>query len=130
MTTLHITPGVVDLFNFDIDVSVFPSGPDHGTLKACFQVVLNNVLIVPETVKVLAGTFNKDMELAGVFSIHKICASMSALREPLCVVTRSINVGRLGNEWGQCGEAGVNYNPAVSECVSRNIEHYTGQWSP
>ena len=45
-------------------------------------------------------------------------------------MTRSINVGRLGNEWGQCGEAGVNYNPAVSECVSRNIEHYTGQWSP
>ena len=51
-----------------------------------------------------------DIELAGAFSKYKICASMSALREPLCVVTRSINVGRLGNEWGQCGEAGVNYN--------------------
>ena len=51
------------------------------------------------------------------------------------VVTRSINVGRLGNEWGQCGEAGVNYNPAVSECVSRNITlasglHKTNHESP
>ena len=59
-----------------------------------------------------------------------MCIDVSIERTIDCVVTRSINVGRLGNEWGQCGEAGVNYNPAVSECVSRNIEHYTGQWSP
>ena len=52
---------------------------------------------------------------------------VSIERPTVCtgVVTRSINVGSLGNEWGQCGEAGVNYNPAVSECVSRNAEHWT-----
>ena len=73
--------------------------------------------------------------LVGTFQIQNMCINVSIERTIVCtgVVTRSINVGSLGNEWGQCGEAGVNYNPAVSECVSRNtlnIEHYTGQWSP
>ena len=39
-----------------------------------------------------------------------MCIDVSIERTIDCVVTRSINVGRLGNEWGQCGEAGVNYN--------------------
>ena len=39
-----------------------------------------------------------------------MCIDVSIERTTDCVVTRSINVGRLGNEWGQCGEAGVNYN--------------------